>query len=111
MSVPHVIKASQCPQSPTTTAPAGTAVAAASAPFTTPALLTAMLRSASKISDLFFTPGIPPLVEINGRLSRVGARPLTLEDAQRIAIDLMGNNKHAIANLKEQGSCDVSYSL
>jgi twitching motility protein PilT len=110
---------------PTTTtaaaAPAGaapaaarvaTAAAPAAAPFSTPALLVSMLKTSAKVSDLFFSPGKPPLVEINGKLAPAGAaRPLTIEDTRRIATDLIGNNHHATENLKELGSCDVSYSL
>jgi len=51
------------------------------------------------------------MVEINGRLSAVGARALTPDDTRHIATELMGDNKYALANLREQGSCDVSYSL
>jgi twitching motility protein PilT len=88
------------------------AAAPAPAPFSTPALLAAMLKSASKISDLFFTPGKPPLVEINGKLAPAGVpRNLTIDDTRKIAADLIGNNPHALGNLKELGSCDVSYSL
>lgn len=91
---------------------AATAAAPAPAPMSTPELLAAMLRTSSKISDLFFSPGKPPLVEISGKLASAGAaRALTTEDTRRIASDLIGNNKHAIDNLKELGSCDVSYSL
>jgi twitching motility protein PilT len=87
-------------------------VAAAPAPFSTPALLIAMLKTSAKISDLFFSPGKPPLVEVNGRLTPVAlTRNLTIEDTRRIASDLMSGNQHAIDNLKELGSCDVSYSL
>jgi len=71
-----------------------------------------MLKTSSKISDLFFSPGKPPLVEISGKLSPVGtSRALTIDDTRRIASDLIGNNQHAIDNLKQLGSCDVSYSL
>jgi twitching motility protein PilT len=70
-----------------------------------------MLRSAPKISDLFFTPGKPPLVEVSGRLTAVGGRVLTPDDTRHIASELIANNKHALGNLREQGSCDVSYSL
>jgi twitching motility protein PilT len=71
-----------------------------------------MLKTAAKISDLFFTPGKPPLVEIDGKLTPAGAaRILTVDDTRRIASDLIGNNQHAIENLKESGSCDVSYSM
>jgi twitching motility protein PilT len=75
-------------------------------------LLAAMLKTSNKISDLFFSPGKPPLVEINGKLATAGStHPLTTEDTRRIAGDLIGKNKHALENLKENGSCDVSYSL
>jgi len=91
---------------------AATAAAPAPAPFSTPALLAAMLKTSSKISDLFFSPGKPPLVEINGKLAPAGtSRALTIDDTRRIASDLIGHNQHAIDNLKELGSCDVSYSL
>jgi twitching motility protein PilT len=71
-----------------------------------------MLRVSSKISDLFFSPGKPPLVEINGKLAPAGtARALTSEDTRRIAAEFMADNAHAIDNLKTLGSCDVSYSL
>ena len=104
---------------PATAAPAGapsatsaTAAAPAAAPFSTPALLVAMLKSSPKISDLFFTPGKPPLVEINGKLTPAGAsRNLTTDDTKRIATDLIGSSQYATDNLKERGSCDVSYSL
>src|ERR1700722_6994534 len=91
---------------------AAAAAAPAPAPFSTPELLAAMLRTSASISDLFFSPGKPPLVEINGKLSPAGlSRPLTSQDTQRIAHDFIGNNEHAIDNLKTLGSCDVSYSL
>ena len=91
---------------------AAAAVAQAPAPFSTPALLVAMLKTAAKVSDLFFTPGKPPLVEIDGKLTAAGAaRTLTVDDTRRIASDLIGSNQHAIENLKERGSCDVSYSM
>ena len=71
-----------------------------------------MLKTSSKISDLFFTPGKPPLVEISGKLTPAGTtRVLSIEDTRRIASDLVGQNQHAIDNLKQLGSCDVSYSL
>lgn len=73
-----------------------------------------MLQTSTNISDLFFSPGRPPLVEVNGRLLPGvgdGQRPLTVEDTRRIAGELIGNNKHAEGLLKEHGSCDVSYSL
>ncbi|HKN17104.1 MAG TPA: PilT/PilU family type 4a pilus ATPase [Candidatus Sulfotelmatobacter sp.] len=91
---------------------AAAAAAPAAAPFSTPALLVSMLKTSAKVSDLFFSPGKPPLVEINGKLAPAGAsRPLTTDDTRRIATDLIGNNQHATENLKQLGSCDVSFSL
>src|SRR5712664_3217906 len=91
---------------------AAAAAAPAAAPMSTPELLAAMLRTSPKISDLFFSPGKPPLVEISGKLAPAGAtRALTNEDTRRIASDLIGSNQEAIDNLKQLGSCDVSYSL
>jgi twitching motility protein PilT len=80
----------------------------------TPVLLGAMLRAAEKISDLIFSPGRPPLVERDGRLIPVkfpGLPMLTADHTQRIANDLIGQNQHALATLREQGACDVSYGL
>jgi len=51
------------------------------------------------------------MVEVNGRLSAVGARALTQDETRRVATELIGNNKHALGNLRDQGSCDVSYSV
>ncbi|MBS1851277.1 MAG: PilT/PilU family type 4a pilus ATPase [Acidobacteria bacterium] len=85
--------------------------APAPAPISTPGLLAAMLGTSTKISDLFFSPGKPPLVEVNGKLVTVGKRALSADDTRRVAADLIGNNKHALSKLRENGSCDVSYSL
>lgn len=77
-------------------------------------LLAAMLKVSTKISDLFFSPGRPPMVEVNGKLRGVNVgtlRSLTPDETRKIAADLIGNNQHALTTLKEQGSCDVSYSL
>ena len=99
------------PSSPTPTSAAAVAAAPAKTQVSTPALLAAMLRSAPKISDLFFSPGKPPLVEVNGRLANVGSHALTPEMTRQIATDLIGSNAHALDHLREHGSCDVSYSL
>jgi twitching motility protein PilT len=110
--------ASAAPQTPpvqaVANAPAQAAApasASASAPFSTAVLLAGMLRTAPRISDLFFSPGKPPMVEVNGKLAPVGARVLTPDDTRHISSELIGNNKHALGNLRDQGSCDVSYSL
>ncbi len=80
----------------------------------THALLAAMLRASSGVSDLIFSPGRPPQVEVYGKLVPVegtGLRPLSADDTRRIASDLIGNNKQAINILREQGSCDISFGL
>jgi twitching motility protein PilT len=80
----------------------------------TTALLGAMLRTHEHVSDLIFSPGRPPQVEVHGRLLAVqapGFRTLSADDTRRIAADLIGNNKQAITILREQGSCDVSYGM
>ena len=73
-----------------------------------------MLQVSSRASDLIFSPGSFPHAEVSGKLVAVklaGLQTLTTEDTRRIADDLMGGNKQAMATLKEQGSCDISYSL
>src|ERR1700720_1121569 len=80
----------------------------------TPALLGAMLRAADKISDLIFSPGRPPQVQVYGQLIAVqvpGLSALSPDDTRHIAADLIGDNKQAITVLREQGSCDVSFGL
>jgi twitching motility protein PilT len=84
------------------------------APISTAALLTAMLDSGAGISDLFFSPGRPPQVERQGILTPVAVPELPLlrpEDTSRLARDLVGQNAVALRALKDEGSCDLSYSL
>jgi twitching motility protein PilT len=98
----------------------GSAISAAfegvsgSASDSTQALLAAMLKASDKVSDLVFSPGRPPQVEVYGQLMSVqvpGISLLSADDTRRIASDLIGNNKQAINTLREQGSCDISYGL
>ncbi len=80
----------------------------------TPALLGAMLRAADKISDLIFSPGRPPQVQVYGQMIPVqvpGLTVLSADDTRRIAADLIGDNKQAITTLREHGACDISYGL
>src|SRR6516162_10062236 len=98
----------------------GSAISAAfegvtgSASGNTQALLAAMLKASDKVSDLIFSPGRPPQVEVYGQLMTVqvpGISVLSADDTRRIASDLIGNNKQAINTLREQGSCDISFGL
>ena len=92
-----------------------TAPAAAPAPpVATNTIIATMLRAAPKISDLIFSPGRAPQVEVNGELVQLkiaGVGVLKPDDTARIANDLMGRSKHALEKLKEEGSCDISYSV
>ncbi len=90
------------------------ATAASQSDIATPALLLEMLRVSTRVSDLIFSPGSLPHVEVSGQLVPVkipGLQILGSEDTHRIAGELIGGNKQAMATLKEQGSCDLSYSL
>jgi twitching motility protein PilT len=80
----------------------------------TPALLLTMLGVSARVSDLIFSPGTLPHVELSGQMTPVklpGLQPLTPEDLRRIAEELMGDSKQARSMLQEQGSCDISYRL
>jgi twitching motility protein PilT len=77
-------------------------------------IIGAMLKAAKNTSDLIFSPGKAPQVELNGQLlqvqiPRVGT--LSAQATARIAADLIGKNAEALRKLREQGSCDLSYSL
>jgi len=80
----------------------------------TPQIIATMLQAGKHPSDLIFSPGRAPQVEMNGRLVQLKIQNvgvLTPEDTARIAADLIGRNAHALTKLKEEGSCDISYSL
>ena len=80
----------------------------------TPSILSAMLRVSKQVSDLIFSPGRPPQVELSGKLTPVkveGLDKLTPEDTARIAADLIGKNNTALEKLRTDGSCDISYAL
>jgi twitching motility protein PilT len=80
----------------------------------TNSIISAMLRTSKQVSDLIFSPGRPPQVELNGQLIPVKIAQIPMlrpEDTARIAADLLGNNITAARKLREEGSCDVSYSL
>jgi twitching motility protein PilT len=73
-----------------------------------------MVAAAKDASDLVFSPGRAPQVDMHGGLLQLkipSVGVLTPEDTARIAADLIGRNSIALQKLKEQGSCDISYSL
>jgi len=80
----------------------------------TPALITAMLDSGAGISDLIFSPGRPPQVERHGQLRPVdvaGCAVMKATDTAQVARDLIDGNEHALRTLREEGACDLSFSL
>jgi twitching motility protein PilT len=90
------------------------AAALVSEPIPTTAIISAMVRTSKQVSDLIFSPGRPPQVELNGQLVPVKMAQMPIlkpEDTARIAADLLGSNVSAARKLREEGSCDVSYSL
>ena len=73
-----------------------------------------MLSVSDKISDLIFSPGRPPQVELIGKLTAVnipGMEMLTPAHTAGIAKALIGNNKVAEQTLEQHGSADLSFSL
>ena len=77
-------------------------------------IIASMLQAAPKTSDLIFSPGRAPQVELHGQLMQLkikGVGVLSAEDTARIAADLIGRNSSAVEKLKEEGSCDISYSV
>ncbi len=91
-----------------------TAVPEQTGPAPTANIIASMLQAALKTSDLIFSPGRAPQVELHGQLMQLkikGVGVLSAEDTARIAADLIGRNTFAVEKLKEEGSCDISYSV
>ena len=83
-------------------------------PVSTNDLIVGMLRSGKGVSDLIFSPGRLPQVEMSGNLvpiSVTGLTALTPMHTAQIAADLLANNRVAAQALKEEGSADLSYSI
>jgi twitching motility protein PilT len=82
--------------------------------FDTAQLITAMLKSHGHVSDLIFSPGRAPQIEVSGQLVELkfkGLECLSAQDTDNIARDLMGKNEHPIRKLEEEGSADLSYGV
>ena len=78
-------------------------------------ILTTMLASQPEVSDLLFTAGRPPQVEVYGELKPVVFNPplekLTPYQIESIAQNIVGDNLWLIEDLLRHGSCDASYAL
>jgi twitching motility protein PilT len=80
----------------------------------TASIVATMLSVSKQVSDLIFSPGRPPLVEISGQLQDVniaGVGKLNPEATRRLAIDLIGKNELVTGKLDQEGAADLSYSL
>ena len=82
--------------------------------FDLPPVIERMLLVSDKISDLNFSVGQPPQVEVNGKLTPVqplGMQKLTPYQTEIIAMTLMQGNPEAAERLAKTGTADLSYSL
>lgn len=82
--------------------------------FDLPPIIERMLLVSDKISDLNFSVGQPPQVEINGKLTPVqplGLQRLSPYQTEIIAMALMDGNPEAAERLAKTGTADLSYSL
>ena len=82
--------------------------------FDLPPIIERMLLVSDKISDLNFSVGQLPQVEINGKLTPVqplGLQKLTPYQTEIIAMTLLEENPEAAERLVETGTADLSYSL
>ena len=78
------------------------------------AVLRQMLNASEKVSDLIFSPGRPPQIELAGKLEQVripGLEKLTPAHTAGIAKLILGNQQTASENLEKSGSADLSFSV
>lgn len=79
------------------------------------ALLTMILDENPRASDVNFTVGKPPQVEVDGLLKSAcpefGIQKLTPFHTETIAMNMVGNDRRGIQHLLTMGSCDISYHL
>src|SRR5688572_17778856 len=82
--------------------------------FDLPPIIERMLLVSDKISDLNFSVGQPPQVELNGKLMAIqplGVQKLSPYQTEVIAMTLMHGHPDAAHRLAHTGSADLSYSL
>ena len=84
------------------------------APLNLMQVLQQMLGVSDKVSDLIFSPGRPPQIELISKLQPVpitGIDKLTPAQTLAIAKIIIGDNTKAAENLDTLGSIDISFSL
>jgi twitching motility protein PilT len=82
--------------------------------FDLPPIIERMLMLSDRISDLNFSVGQLPQVEINGKLTPIqplGMQKLTPYQTEIIAMTLLNGNPDAAERLAQTGTADLSYSL
>jgi twitching motility protein PilT len=82
--------------------------------FDLPPIIERMLLVSDKISDLNFSVGQLPQIEINGKLTPVqpfGMQKLTPYQTEIIAMTLLQGHPEAAERLAREGTADLSYSL
>jgi twitching motility protein PilT len=102
------------PQTAPAQVPAPTSAPAPQRTIHTAQLVAAMLKSNSHVSDLIFSPGRAPQIEVSGQLMELkfkGLECLSSQDTQSIANDIMGKNETPVRKLEQDGSADLSYGV
>lgn len=82
--------------------------------FSTPQLIASMLKGREHVSDLLFSPGHAPQVELSGELVELpfrGLERLLPQHTGQIARDLLGSSEIAKKKLETEGSADLSYAV
>src|SRR5438445_8682420 len=82
--------------------------------FNLDAILEAMLKMSERVSDLNFSVGRPPQVEIDGQLVAVnfpGLPRLTPYQTEMIAMYMLRGDRELTRTLVQNGSVDLSYSI
>jgi twitching motility protein PilT len=77
-------------------------------------VLQQMLEVSDKVSDLIFSPGRPPQIELVGKLQPVpivGVEKLSPAQTLGIAKLIIGDNESATESLDKFGSTDLSFSV
>jgi twitching motility protein PilT len=82
--------------------------------FNLDAILEAMLKLSERVSDLNFSVGRPPQVEVDGQLVPVnfpGLPRLTPYQTEMIAMHMLRGDRELTRSLLSNGSVDLSYSI
>lgn len=73
-----------------------------------------MLKASTNVSDLIFSPGRAPQIEVSGKLVELkfkGLECLTPQDTSFLAYDIIGKHEMPLRKLEQDGSADLSYSV